>query len=139
MKIKTIKSLCISSDELKEALCDWLFAHMRADLAHHMNENLCEFDFIEEGGDLYLTVDMDGTFDETTDEQLAPTRTHGDAPDNPMYIKAPADADWSIAQVDPAQQPLPRALSVDRDLADAGWAPREQGEPGQKIDILNQK
>jgi len=64
MKVKSIKSIYLSEKELKQAIYDWLHAHGRLDLAKHLENNLCEFEWTQQDGGVYLAVDMDGTFEE---------------------------------------------------------------------------
>ena len=64
MKVKSIKSIYLSEKELKDAICKWLFAHGRLNLANHLENNLCEFEWTSQDDGPYLAVDMDGTFEE---------------------------------------------------------------------------
>lgn len=69
MKVKSVKSVYISGDELKEAISNWILDNRgMKDLALHMAENLCEFDFVEQTDGLYLVVDIDGSFEESGKE-----------------------------------------------------------------------
>lgn len=64
MKIKSIKSIYLSEKELKDAICNWLHVRGRHDLATHLEDNLCEFEWSHEYDGDYLTIDIDGTFEE---------------------------------------------------------------------------
>jgi len=64
MKVKSIKSIYLSEKEIKQAVCDWLHAHGRLDLAKHLENNPCEFEWTQQDDGVYLAVDMDGTFEE---------------------------------------------------------------------------
>lgn len=64
MKVKSIKTIYLSEGELKEAIYNWLLSRDRHDLATHLKDNLCTFDWSFEEQKTYLAVDMDGTFDE---------------------------------------------------------------------------
>jgi len=73
MKVKTMKSIYISQEELKEAIIVWLRDHWgeRAggsagdeDLAIHMESNPCDFEWTHQDDGVYLAVDMDGYFEE---------------------------------------------------------------------------
>jgi len=64
MKVKSIKSIYLSEKELKAAICKWLYAHGRIDLAKHLESNLCEFDWSHQDDGVYLAVDIDGQFEE---------------------------------------------------------------------------
>lgn len=64
MKVKSIKSIYLSEKELKDAICKWLYARGRIDLAKHLSDNLCEFEWTRQDEGDYLAVDMDGTFED---------------------------------------------------------------------------
>jgi len=64
MKVKSIKSIYLSEKELKAAICNWLHIRGRHDLATHLENNLCEFEWTLQDDGSYLAVDMDGTFEE---------------------------------------------------------------------------
>jgi hypothetical protein len=65
MKVKSIKSVYISGDELKEAISNWIMERSgMKDLSLHMIANPCEFDWSEQTDGLYLVVDIDGSFEE---------------------------------------------------------------------------
>jgi hypothetical protein len=64
MKVKSIKSIYLSEKELKAAICNWLHIRGRHDLATHLGDNLCEFEWTLQDDGSYLAVDMDGTFEE---------------------------------------------------------------------------
>ena len=65
MKVKSIKSIYLSEKELKGAICNWLHDHGRHDLATHLEDNLCEFEWSHQDDGVYLAIDMDGTFNES--------------------------------------------------------------------------
>ena len=64
MKVKSVKSIYLSEKELKYAICNWLHAHGHFDLAKHLDNNLCEFEWSHQDDGVYLAVDMDGQFEE---------------------------------------------------------------------------
>jgi hypothetical protein len=64
VKVKSIKSIYLSQKELKDAICNWLHAHGRPDLAKHLDNNLCEFEWSHQDDGVHLAVDMDGQFEE---------------------------------------------------------------------------
>ena len=64
MKVKSMKTIYLSEEELKEAIYNWLLSHDYHDLAKHLNDNLCNLEWSHQEQKTYLAVDMDGTFDE---------------------------------------------------------------------------
>lgn len=65
MKVISIKSIYLSEKELKGAICNWLHIRGLHDLATHLEDNLCEFEWSHEDDGDYLAVDMDGQFEES--------------------------------------------------------------------------
>ena len=64
MKVKTIKSIYFSQKELKNAICNWLYAHGHIGLAKHLENNPCEFEWTTEADGVYFAVYMDGYFEQ---------------------------------------------------------------------------
>ena len=64
MKVKSIKSIYLSREELKDAVYNFLSAQGYFDLAEHLKKNLCEFEWTDQEDGTYLAIDMDGTFEE---------------------------------------------------------------------------
>lgn len=65
MKVISIKSIYLSERELKQAICEWLHERGRHDLATHLADNLCEFEWSHEYEGDYLAISIDGTFNES--------------------------------------------------------------------------
>lgn len=65
MRVKSIKSIYLSEEELKEAIERWLMARSNHKLAKHLKENLCDFEWSHQDDGVYLAIDMDGAFEET--------------------------------------------------------------------------
>ena len=64
MKVKSIKSIYLSEKELKGAIWNWLHIRGRHDLATHLEDNSCEFEWTRQDNVDYLIIDIDGTFEE---------------------------------------------------------------------------
>jgi len=64
VKVKSIKSIYLTKDELKEAIVYWLLKSGKDKFANHLKGHPCEFEWSHQDDGDYLAVDMDGQFEE---------------------------------------------------------------------------
>lgn len=64
MKVKSIKSVYLTLEELKSAVFGYLCREGRLDLAEHLSNNVCDFEWSHQDDGTYLAVDMDGLWED---------------------------------------------------------------------------